>query len=55
MYAILIRVFLDGVRFTSSAGFVTSHVVAVEEDTIAGNDFTWFQKSDIANHNFLSR
>jgi len=43
---------LDGVRFSSSAGFIAFDIVARDEDTIAGYDFTRFKQSDIA-HNYL--
>ena len=51
--AVRVRKLADSVGLASGTGFVTLDVVAREEDTIALDDFTGFQKRDNADDDLL--
>ena len=52
-YAFFERKLLDSVRLACSARFVAFDVVTREEDAVAGNDFTWFEKCDVTDDDVL--
>lgn len=52
-HELCIRNFLDSVGFSRSTRLVTFDIMAREEDAIARNNFTRFQKCNIANKDFL--
>jgi hypothetical protein len=45
----VVRCLLDSVRFTGSTRLVALDVVARQEDAVAGEDFSRFNKSDVTN------
>lgn len=53
VHVFCVRDFLDSVGFSRSARLVTFDIMTREEDTIARDDFTGFQKCDISNKDFL--
>ncbi len=53
MKAFIIRSLFDSVRFAGGTRFIAFNIMACNKNTVAGDYFSGFYKSNISNYNIL--
>ena len=51
VHAVIVRELSDGVGLSGSTRLVAADIVTAEEDTVDGEDLSWFEQTDISDYN----